>query len=165
MGRMQHRKRIGDLQKAFITLGLEDVGLILAGPDTEGVLHGVDGKNIFKVGPVYGEDSLDLLAAADVCCLPGHLGLSIVDAFFCGLPIVTERVFHAPEIMYLKEGINGYIVPPDDIEELANRLRLLLTDEKKRKQFSAAARMEVMTNGHIDRMCEGFKAALQFVIR
>jgi glycosyltransferase involved in cell wall biosynthesis len=163
MGRMQRRKRIDDLLQAFRELDMGDVGLILAGPDSEGVLKNIEGKNIFKVGAVYGEDSLDLLSISDVYCLPGAIGLSIVDAFYCGLPVITENVVHGPEIMYLKDGINGFIVPKGDITQLAAKLKMLLMDDVLREEFSQAARNEIMTNGHIDRMCEGFRAALQYV--
>ena len=163
MGRLQKRKRIDDLVEAFHRLEMDDVGLILAGPDSEGILSGISGRHIFKPGALYGDDSLDLLAAADVFCLPGAIGLSIVDAFFCGLPVVTEDVKHGPEIMYLKDGHNGFIVPVGDIVRLTESLRSILTDEALRERFSRAARQEIMTVGHIDRMCEGFRDALRFV--
>jgi glycosyltransferase involved in cell wall biosynthesis len=165
MGRMQQRKRVGDLIQAFSMLDMEDVGLILAGPDSEEILKGIQGRNIFKFGPVYGEESLELLSAADVYCLPGAIGLGIVDAFYCGLPVITEDVIHGPEIMYLKDGINGCLVPKGDIKQLAARLRMLLTDDTLRERFSRAARNEIMTTGHIDRMCEGFVNALQYVCK
>lgn len=163
MGRMQERKRIGDLIQSFHLLNMEDVGLILVGPDNDGILRNIVGKNIFKLGPVYGDESLDILSAADLYCLPGAIGLSIVDAFYCGLPVVTENVLHGPEIMYLKNGINGFIVAKDNVNELAAKLKMLLIDDVLRDRFSQAARNEIMTNGHIDRMCEGFESALQHV--
>jgi glycosyltransferase involved in cell wall biosynthesis len=165
IGRMQRRKRVDDLVEAFKILGMEDVGLILAGPDSEGILTPIEGRNIFKLGPVYGEESLDLLSASDVYCLPGAIGLSIVDAFFCGLPVVTEDVLHGPEIMYLKDGINGFIIPKGDIPKLAEKLKVLITDDALRERLSQAARYEIMTNGHIDRMCEGFRNTLQYVCK
>jgi glycosyltransferase involved in cell wall biosynthesis len=165
MGRMQKRKRIDDLIQAFNMMNMEDVGLILVGPDSEGILVNIEGKNIFKLGPVYGEESLDLLSAADVYCLPGAIGLSIVDAFYCGLPVITEDVRHGPEITYLKNGVNGFIVPQGDISELAAKLRMLLTDDALREKFSQAAKHEIMTNGHIDRLCEGFESALRHVFK
>lgn len=165
MGRMDQRKRIDDLIQAHQMLNMPEVGLILVGPDTDGILDNIEGQNIYKFGPVYGEESLDLLSASDVYCLPGAIGLSIVDAFYCGLPVVTEKVFHGPEIMYLKDGINGFMVPRGDIAQLAAKLRLLLTDEALRKKFSQAAKNEIMTNGHIDRMCEGFRDALQYAFK
>ena len=95
--------------------------------------------------------------------MPGAVGLSIVDAFYCGLPVVTEEGEESPEIMYLKDGVNGFIVPNGDIQQLAAKLQLLLEDDALRAQFSLAAKNEIMTNGHIDNMCKGFRDALRFV--
>ena len=104
-----------------------------------------------------------MLSSADVYCIPGALGLSIVDAFYCGLPIVTEDSDESPEIMYLKNGINGFIVPQGNIPLLAAKLQILLNDDDLRKQFSIEAKKEIHTNGHIDKMCQGFIDALNFV--
>jgi glycosyltransferase involved in cell wall biosynthesis len=160
MGRIQKRKRIDDLIAAFHMLDMPNVGLILAGPDDDGLLSEIKGGNIYKPGPVYGAESLEYLLASDVYCLPGAIGLSIVDALFCGLPVITERVSHGPEIMYFKDGVNGFMVDKGDTVQLSARLRLLLTDDDLREKFSQAALREILTNGHIDRMCEGFIAAL-----
>lgn len=165
MGRMQKRKRMDDLIQAFNMLNMEDVGLVLVGPDPERILANINGRKIFKLGPVYSEESLDLLSASDVYCLPGAIGLSIVDAFYCGLPVITENVRHGPEIMYLKDGINGFMVPEGDIKQLAAKLKMLLTDDAMRERFSQAAKNEIMTNGHIDIMCKGFVTALQYVCK
>lgn len=161
LGRMQRRKRIEDLVAAFHRLAMPDVALVLAGPDEDGVLRDVGAPGIHVLGPVYGDDSLDLLSASDVYCLPGAIGLSIVDAFYCGLPVVTEAVRHGPEIMYLRDGENGFVVPVGDVDSLADRLRTLLEDPELRSRFSAAARHEILTRGHVDRLCEGFAAALE----
>jgi glycosyltransferase involved in cell wall biosynthesis len=163
MGRMQRRKRLDHLFKAFALLGLDDVGLIFVGPDDEGALRDINGKNIYKIPPIYGNERLDLLSAADIFCIPGAIGLSIVDAFYCGLPIVTEADDVSPEIMYLKDGINGFVVPRNDIEQLTEKIRLLLDDDLLRKKFSLAAKEEISTNGHIDIMCDGFVEALHYV--
>jgi L-malate glycosyltransferase len=162
-GRMQRRKRLEDLFAAFELLKRRDVGLILVGPDNDGILRDVQADNVYKLGPIYGDERLDLLAASDVFCLPGAIGLSIVDAFYCGLPIVTEAGDESPEIMYLKEGVNGFVVPRGNVPELAAKLELLLNDDSLRQRFSTAARNEIMTNGHMDRMCQGFSEALRFV--
>jgi glycosyltransferase involved in cell wall biosynthesis len=165
MGRMQGRKRIDDLVKAFHMIDMDDVGLILVGPDSEGILNDIEDKNVFRLGPLYGEESLDLLTACDLYCLPGAIGLSIVDAFYCRLPVVTEDVRHGPEIMYLKDGTNGFMVAKGDIMQLAARLKLLLIDDILREKLSLGAKDEIMRNGHIDRMCEGFRNALEYVFK
>ena len=163
MGRMQKRKRLKDLFKAFEIIDNGQYGLILVGPDSDGILREFERNNVYKLGPIYGEEALKLLEAADVCCIPGAVGLSIVDAFYSGLPIVTEEGEISPEIMYLKNGINGFIVPKGNVKELAVKLSLLLTNNDLRAEFSRAAKSEIALNGHIDVMCKGFYDALQFV--
>lgn len=163
MGRMQRRKRLEDLYAAFQLLNRRDIGLILVGPDTDGILDELQGEAIYKLGPIYGEERLELLAAADLFCLPRAVGLGIVDAFHCGVPLVTEEGDETPEIMYLKNGVNGFIIPKGDVCQLAEKLALLLDDPALRARFSDAAKAEINTNGHIDRMCKGFADALHFV--
>jgi len=165
VGRMQKRKKIKDLIDAFCMIDSKEIGLILVGPDQDGVLKDVRHERIYKLGPVYGDEKIKLLCAADVFCLPGLVGLSIVDAFQCGLPFVTEEGPLTPEIMYLKDGVNGFIVPEGDIPKLSEKLRLLLEDNKLREEFSLAAEKEIFTAGHIDTMCKGFLGAIQFVCR
>lgn len=160
-GRLQRRKRLDRLVAAVKRMNRPDVGVILVGPDAEGVLADLKGPNIYHVGPLYGQDKLDLLLAADVYCLPGAVGLSIVDAFHCGLPFVTEEGDESAEIMYLKNGENGFAVPRGDTDALAEKLQLLLDDDGLRRRFSEAARAEVATKAHIDRLCEGFRDALR----
>jgi glycosyltransferase involved in cell wall biosynthesis len=162
VGRMQRRKRIPDLIAAFEKLQVEDCGLILVGPDVDGCIADVADPRIYTMGAMYGPSLHQLLEAADVFCLPGHVGLSIVDAMHFGLPFVTEDVNHAPEIMYLQDGVNGYIVPAGDVEALAGRLSTLLTDRELCRRMSAAARRTVREEASLDRMFAGFSAALDY---
>ena len=165
MGRMQKRKRLDHLFEALVYMKRPDIGLILVGPDSDGVMDNIEGDNIFKLGPIYGEKRFDLLSSADVYCLPGAVGLSIVDAFHCGLPFVTEYGDESAEIMYLKDGVNGFIVPRGNIPEMAQKLLLLLDDNQLREQFSNAARQEIKENGNIDKMCVGFRDALLYATK
>jgi glycosyltransferase involved in cell wall biosynthesis len=165
MGRFQRRKRIDQLLAAMQLMNRHDVGLILVGPDLEGVLENVAGPNIYKLGPIYDDQRFDLLSAADVYCLPGAVGLSIVDAFHCGLPFVTEEGDESAEIGYLKHGENGFEVPRGNVYELAKSLLMLLDNEELRTRFSAAARREVAVNASIDQLCEGFAQALRHATR
>ena len=165
IGRMEERKRILDLYEAYKQLNIDDVGLVIVGPDLDGVFEKIVGKQIYRISPTYGVEAINLLKACDVYCLPGHVGLGIVDAFYCGLPIVTEAVDHAPEIFYLRNGVNGFMVPKGDIDALSKKLMLLLNDSKLRQLFSENAIETIRKEGHINRMCEGFVNALQFVFQ
>jgi glycosyltransferase involved in cell wall biosynthesis len=164
-GRIQKRKRIEDLVGAFKILSRRDVGLILVGPDDEGLAAKANEQvaHVYPLGPLYGRDVIDLLEASDIYCMPGAMGLGIVDAFHSGLPVITENVDHGPEIMYLRDGVNGFMVERGDTEALARRIGLLLEDEKLYKRFSLAAKNEIETNGRIDRMGQGFLEALTYV--
>ena len=165
MGRFQKRKRVDQLLAAMQLMNRPDVGLILVGPDVEGVLENVTGPHIYKLGPIYDDQRFDLLSAADVYCLPGAVGLSIVDAFHCGVPFVTEEGDESAEIEYLKHGENGFEVPRGNVTELAKRLVMLLDNAELRSRFSAAARREAVVNASIDKLCEGFGQALSYATR
>ena len=139
--------------------------MILVGPDPDGILEKIKEKNVFKIGAIYGDKRFDLLSAADVYCLPGAVGLSIVDAFYCGLPLVTEDGDESPEIMYLKDGVNGFIVNRGNVNEMGEKLQLLLDNDKLRKQFSSDAKRVIGESGNIEQFCVGFREALYFAIK
>lgn len=160
IGRVQKRKRVDHLVEAFFYMNRPDVGLILVGPDPECVLDKIKGDNIYKLGPIYGDRKFDLLSSADVYCLPGAVGLSIVDAFYCGLPFVTEEGDESAEIMYLKDGVNGFIVSRGDIRAMSQKLLLLLDHDEVRRRFSDSAKQEIKENGSMDVFCSGFREAL-----
>ena len=59
-------------------------------------------------GALYGRQKANYLAAADVMVLPAWVGLSILDGFAAGLPVVSADFRnHSPEIAYLEHGLNG----------------------------------------------------------
>lgn len=165
VGRLQKRKRLEQLVAAHSYMKRPDIGLILVGPDTDGIVGEIHGEHIYKLGPIYGAKKFDLVSAADVCCIPGAVGLSIVDAFHCGLPLVTENGEESAEIMYLKNGENGFVVPRDNIQEMAEKLLLLLDNDELRRRFSEKAKQEIAENARIDNLCAGFAAALRYATR
>jgi glycosyltransferase involved in cell wall biosynthesis len=163
VGRIQKRKRLENLIAAHAYMNRPDVGLIIVGPDVDGILNKYNGPNIYKLGKIVNNDKFDLLSCADIYCIPGAIGLSIVDAFYCGLPLVTEAGDDSPEIMYLKNGENGFIVPKGNIVEMANKMQVLLDNELLRQQFSENAKLEIAKNGSIDNMCAGFRDSLLYI--
>lgn len=165
VGRLQKRKRVDDLVAAYKLMNRSDIGLILVGPDTDGVLDKFNGENIYKLGPIYGKEMFDLISASDVYCLPGAVGLSIVDGFHCGLPFVTDDGDESAEIMYLEDGRNGFVTPRGNIKALAEKLLLIIDDDRLREQFSEAARRTITEKGSITNMCAGFHEALAHITR
>lgn len=66
------------------------------------------------VGPRFGREKAAYVSVAQVMLNPGLVGLGILDAFVCGVPMLTTDCgIHSPEIAYLESGVNGVIVADD----------------------------------------------------
>lgn len=67
-----------------------------------------------------------------------------------GTPVVATGVDGAAEIV--REGVNGYLCQPRDVEALAERVSAILTDAPLRKRLSAAAKRSVSAEFNFDAM-------------
>lgn len=82
-----------------------------------------------------------LYRAADVFVQPSHVeGMSnaLLEAMACGLPAVATRVGAAPQMV--KDGVDGFLVPPGDAGALANAIERLLADPNLRRSVGGMAR-------------------------
>jgi glycosyltransferase involved in cell wall biosynthesis len=79
-------------------------------------------------GAQRGRRLRELALASDIAIIPGRIGLAVLEMASAGLPMATFAVsLHAPEIAYLKDGINGLFLG-GDINAAAKELGALLTD-------------------------------------
>jgi len=82
------------------------------------------------VGTRFGREKVTYTSVAQVMLNPGLVGLGILDAFVCGVPLLTTDCgIHSPEIAYLENGING-VMTADDLDAYVNASVLLLRDGK-----------------------------------
>ncbi len=124
-------------------------------PDTTrylGEVHDPENRQIARI-----------FSMADVCAIPGHVGLGLNQALFYGLPVVTMEGRQPPEIAYLRPGYNGFMVPANDVAALRQRIFELLDDDALRARFSATAREDFMRTASIEGMYQGFHRAVDFV--
>lgn len=118
-------------------------------------------------GPAYDEDKLRHLAAADIFLYPprgtqGHSWV-IVEALAAGLPIVaTDR---GPIEESVREGHNGFIVPPGAPARLAHPLRLLVDDETRRRRMGAASRAHYLAHFTERKMVECFSRCFDALLQ
>ena len=78
---------------------------------------------------------------ADVVVLPSKMegfGLAITEAMASGKPVVAYNVGGVS--VQIEDGINGFLVPPGDIEAFADRVIRLLSNKTLRKRMGLAAR-------------------------
>ena len=167
MGAEQGRKRVDHLIDIFRGLQRSDIGLVLVGSGLSEELQGrMNRVNTRYLGEVHDAQNLaisKLCKMADVCAIPGHVGLGLNQAFYWGLPVVTEECDHPPEIGYLKSGRNGFIVRANDLAALEDRLLYLLDNDLVRAQFSGHAREDIFAQASIEGMFRGFSDCAKYL--
>ncbi|MEA2443113.1 MAG: hypothetical protein QOJ12_405 [Thermoleophilales bacterium] len=148
VGRLVPRKGIGNVISALEHL--PDTELVVAGgapadrlsDDAEACRlaalareHGVADRVDLR-GRVERTDLPALLRSADaVVCAPWYepFGIVPLEAMACGVPVVASAV--GGLIDTVVDGTTGVHVPPRDPERLADVLRDLLVDQRRRREF------------------------------
>jgi glycosyltransferase involved in cell wall biosynthesis len=161
-GRLQPRKKIDLLCDIFIeNFKDSDIAWVLVGPDLDSQIRKTIEPlhNVYYLGPIYEKKKMaEIFSIADIYCVPGTLGLGIVEAFYWGIPVVTMSVNHGPEGFYLKNGRNSLIA--DTKQELKNMVMELLFNDERRREFSIYAKKVYNEEATLEKMFEGFKLQL-----
>jgi len=162
-GRLHSRKKIKILSDIFLKnySDSSEVAWIIVGPDLSNeiktAIMGI--KNIYYLGPIYEKQKIaEIFSIADIYCVPGALGLGIVEAIYWGLPIVTMNVNHGPEAFLLRNKENALVAR--DKEELENCIKEILVDDDRRNIFSINAKKIFFQEATLDKMFTGFVSQL-----
>lgn len=106
-------------------------------------------------------ESGDLTAwyhAADVFCLPSvarseAFGLVQLEAHAAGTPVVSTALTTGVPFVN-RHGVTGLVVPPGDVEALADALRTLLADDALRARLGRQAQERALREFTLERMVE-----------
>jgi glycosyltransferase involved in cell wall biosynthesis len=71
-------------------------------------------------------------------------GRVIVEAMASGTPVVASKVDAIPEI--IRDGVDGWLTPPEDPAALADRMAQLLRDPARREMMGANARRRFLSD-------------------
>ncbi|MBT8606643.1 glycosyltransferase [Polynucleobacter paneuropaeus] len=122
----QHGLALEAFKKAISKLPLAQLHCYGFGPKKEeiekSILEMGLGQNVFLHEFVQNVENVYRQAGLSILCSSGEgFVLSILESLFCGCPVVAFDVNYGPAAM-IKDGINGFLVPPDDVNQLANRI-------------------------------------------
>jgi glycosyltransferase involved in cell wall biosynthesis len=92
----------------------------------------------------YRSDVVNIMSAIDVLALPtleDNLPLAILEGMASGLPVIGTTVGGLPECVV--SGETGELVPPANVEALAEALISVLSNEPLRQQYGNAGRARI----------------------
>lgn len=94
-------------------------------------------KQIEMLGWVSGDEKHRAFSEAKVLCLPSYaegFPMAVLDAWAYGIPVVTTPVGGVPDVAV--DGVNMLLFNPGDIEKLAEKLEVIISDESLRRALS-----------------------------
>jgi glycosyltransferase involved in cell wall biosynthesis len=98
-------------------------------------------KKVKFLGFVSGNEKYVYYKSVDICVFPSlyePFGVVIVEAMACGKPVVASRVGGIPFVV--EDGKSGLLFESENVEELAEKVILLLEDKELRAKMGEAGR-------------------------
>jgi glycosyltransferase involved in cell wall biosynthesis len=147
VGRISHHKGVTYLLEAWRRLALPNAELVLVGGTSRQgreILGRYDGV-ARCLGQLTHAATRTWFRVSDVFVLPSLMeGSALVtyEALASGLPVITTPTSGS----VVRNGIDGIIVPPRDMEALADALQLLQRDSDLRRRLGQSARELVESN-------------------
>jgi glycosyltransferase involved in cell wall biosynthesis len=137
---------LGLSAKNLISTKVEFLG---AGPRQQAVQQrarqiGLDGRCTFT-GTVAHEEVLRRMSRAKLTVVPSRseaFGLVNIESMAVGTPVIASAVGGIPDIV--RDGVDGFLVPPDNPKALAEKLELLLHDSDLRGRLGQNARQRFL---------------------
>ncbi|HXL74103.1 MAG TPA: glycosyltransferase, partial [bacterium] len=125
------------------------------GPLLPLVKEAVERKGLSENFKILGwrEDIAELLAASDVMFLASlHEGLPrvVLQTMAAGKPVVATAVNGTPEAV--KEGVTGYLTQPHAIQEMAEALAKILTNQSLARKMGKAGQKSLKGTFLMDKM-------------
>jgi glycosyltransferase involved in cell wall biosynthesis len=161
-GGLYSNKRIRFLFEAArrIRRQIPDFHLLVVGdgPDRHLVSEaGLQDPWIHDIGPLGSLDKIPYWALSKVLLMPGGVGLVILDSFALGVPMVTtDTHLHGPEIDYLRNNVNGLLIPcGNDSERYAEEVSKLMLDPTALARLRDGA-INSASEYSIERMVDNF---------
>ena len=138
IGRLEAKKNIQGLVKAFDFLKKKyrvPHKLILVGPKGYGYQE-FKSRDVIEKGYISQEEKSELLKNADLFVLPSFyegFGMPVLEAQAVGCPVVASNVSSMPEVA----GQGALLIKPENIEEIAEAIYRIISNEEFRRDLIA----------------------------
>ncbi|MGB6198960.1 MAG: glycosyltransferase [Candidatus Acidiferrales bacterium] len=163
VGKLSQRKGIAQLLEAFRRLRLPRAQLEFVGDIVGSGRWLARYRDAFVWRPQVANAALpEIYSRSDVFVLPSlHEGSALVtyEALACGVPVIATPNTGS----VVRDGIEGFLVPPAEIEALAERLLELYRAPERRREMARAARCrakEFSWNAYGERLAAAVSSAL-----
>ncbi|MFQ5706550.1 MAG: glycosyltransferase [bacterium] len=106
----------------------------------------------------FRNDVKELMRTFDIFVLPSlYEGLPnvILEAMATGLPVVATAVDGSPELVVNEQ--TGYLIPPRDPEQIAEKVLNLFSDQERRQAFGKRSRERVEKHFSLDLQVQNFQ--------
>jgi len=127
------------------------------GPQKRNILNKIEGLGLKDKVLMLGlrRDIPDILKSLDLFVLPTlqeALGTSFIEAMAMEKPVIGTDVGGVGEV--IKDGINGYLVEPDNPSALARAIVSVIRDREGAVRMGKEGRKIVLEHFTVEKMCE-----------
>ena len=110
-------------------------------------------NSITFVGKIENDGVVDYLHKMDIFVVPSisdseTFGVSAVEASACSLPVIVSNIGGLPEVVI--NGKTGFLVEPKNIDDLTEKLLILINDKMMRKKMGEEGRNYVEANYRLE---------------
>jgi glycosyltransferase involved in cell wall biosynthesis len=151
ISRLVTYKHVDDLLKALALLktSLPEMHCIIigTGPEEFALKHlaeslGIQERVTFSGYIQNREELLNTIGSSQLLCLPSRLegfGLVVLESMACGVPFVAAAI---PSVIEFSAMKGGLFFQPGNTEELAEKIRRILTNEELQKELGSEGRQK-----------------------
>jgi glycosyltransferase involved in cell wall biosynthesis len=164
VGQIHYRKGLRYAIEAFKRLKHPKKEFVIVGPKTPitGLEKTQIPENVVFTGPLKGDELKNQYKNASVFVLPSlEEGLALVqgEALAFGVPLLITTNTGGDDI--IDDGVEGFIVPPTEVDILTERMQQLADDRDLLDQMSANALSAAKTLGSWDKAVERLVSQLE----
>lgn len=173
LGRLGKRKGTYDLIDAISALDskidMKFKFLLCGDGDIETVKKEIEKKGILDrieyIGWIDKTQKEEFYKSVILNVLPSYnegLPMTILETMSYGIPNISTGIASIPEV--IEDGVNGFLISPGDVNDLADKMARLINDNSLRKEFSNAAYEKIKSTFSLDTNMMKLKSLLRDLI-